>query len=85
MFDVIAENVRVEPLGCILYADDILLVAERKRQLEMKLERWKSALESKRIRISRIKTKYFTMDVSGDEHVTILLEGKIFKCLGSMR
>ena len=71
MFDVITENVRVEPPRCILYANDIVLVAESRRQLEMELERWRSALEGRGMIISRTKTEYFTTDVSGDQHAII--------------
>ena len=38
VFDVITENVREEPPWCVLYADEIVLVTEEKRQLERKLE-----------------------------------------------
>lgn len=90
VFDVITENVREEPPWCVLYADDIVLVTERRGQLERKLEEWRVALESRGMRISRSKTEYFTTDTRGDQQATIRLNGeklkrvKTFKYLGSM-
>ncbi|XP_063609952.1 uncharacterized protein LOC134783878 [Penaeus indicus] len=80
----------VDPPWCILYADDIVLVAESRRTLERKLEEWRVALESRGIRISRSKTEYFTTDMSGNQQATIKLNGtdlkrvKPFKYLGSV-
>jgi len=90
VFDVITENVREEPPWCVLYADDIVLVAESRRVLERKLEEWRFVLESRGMRISRSKTEYFTTDIDGDQLATIKLGGenlkrvRTFKYLGSM-
>ena len=90
VFDVITENVREEPPWCVFYADDIVLVTDRKRKLERKLEEWRVALESRGMKISRSKTEYFTTDTSGDQQTTIRLNGEMlkrvntFKYLGSM-
>ena len=35
VFNVIKENVKVEPQGCILYADDIVLVTESRVKMEL--------------------------------------------------
>ena len=43
---------------CMLFADDIVLVAETKEQVNDKLEEWRAALECKGLRISRTKTVY---------------------------
>ena len=90
VFDVITEDVREEPPWCVLYADDIVLVTEERRQLERKLEEWRVTLENRGMKISRSKTDYFTTDTSGDQQATIRLNGemlkrvKSFKYLGSM-
>ena len=88
--DVLTEDVREEPPWCLLYAEDIVLVAESREALERKLERWRYALESRGMKISRKKTEYMTTDMNGDHKDTIRLEGvdikrvHKFKYLGSM-
>jgi len=67
VFDVITEDVREEPPWCVLYSDYIVLVTEKRRQLERKLEEWRVALENRGMKISRSKTEYFTTDTSGDQ------------------
>ncbi|XP_037787377.1 uncharacterized protein LOC119582936 [Penaeus monodon] len=65
---------QIEPLWCILYADDIVLVAETKQEIQ-KMEGWRTALESRGLKISRKKTEYFTMDTEGDQQSTIQIDG----------
>jgi len=90
VFDVITEDVREEPPWCVVYADDIVLVTEERRQLERKLEEWRVALANRGMKISRSRTEYFTTDTSGDQQATIRRNGemlkrvKSFKYLGSM-
>ena len=79
VFDVITENVREDPPWCILYADDIVLIAESKLGLERKLEDWRYALESRGMKISRPKTEYFTTDLTGDPLASIQLRGITLK------
>jgi len=76
----------------MLFADDIVLVAESKGELNGRLEEWRGALESKGLRISRSKTEYLHCDFSGvnnDEDAQVSLEGQAvpqtmkFKYLGS--
>ncbi|XP_076901808.1 uncharacterized protein LOC143556356 [Bidens hawaiensis] len=50
---------------CMLFSDDIVLVAETKQSLNERLEEWRVALEDKCLRISRSKTKYLFCDFSG--------------------
>ena len=90
VFDVITGGVRENPPWCVLYADDVILVAENREDLQLKLERWRQALESRGMKISRSKTEYMTTDMVGDQDETIQLDGtdlkrvRSFKYLGSM-
>ena len=52
---------------CMLFADDIILVAEIKEEANSKLEDWREALESKGLRISHTKTKYLRCNFSRAE------------------
>ena len=74
----------------MLYADDIVLLARNREELERKLERWRYALESRGLRISRKKTEYMSTELDGDQQATIKLGGgnirrvHEFKYLGSV-
>ena len=75
------------PLGT-LFAGDIMLSREDRRELEEALERLRNALEKHSLKISRTKTEYLKAGEDLDEEVR--LQGKIvikvehFKYLGSM-
>ena len=43
---------------CMLFVDDIVLVAKTKVEVNAKLELWREALELKGLKISRNKTEY---------------------------
>ena len=49
----------------MLFAEDIVLVAETKEKVNNKLEEWRAVLEGRELRMSRTKTKYFRCDFSG--------------------
>ncbi|XP_035841366.1 uncharacterized protein LOC110919430 [Helianthus annuus] len=77
---------------CLLLADDIVLVADSKQSLNVRLEEWRAALEDRGLRISRSKTEYLYCDFSGvdnDEDIQITIDGQVvpqvtkFKYLGS--
>ncbi|KAE8674391.1 Potassium channel KAT3 [Hibiscus syriacus] len=78
---------------CMLFADDIVLVAETKTELNSRLATWKTALEEKGLRINMEKTKYLCTNFNGnqnEEDVEVCIEGHVlpskdcFKYLGSM-
>ena len=85
VFDVLTEGVRERPPWCVLYADDVILVAENREDLEAKLERWREALESRGMKISRSKTEYMTTDMEGDQEETIQLDGSDLKRVTSFK
>ncbi|KAJ0888605.1 putative reverse transcriptase domain-containing protein [Helianthus annuus] len=76
----------------MLFADDIVLIAETKQCLNEMVEEWRLALEGKGLRISRSKTEYLHCDFSGvadDDDTQITIEDQLvpqvtkFKYLGS--
>ena len=89
VLDVLTEGIRGDPPWCMLYADDIVLAAESREELEDRLEEWRHALESRGLKISREKTEYMTNGIDDDLQATIRLgETNIkrvqkFKYLGS--
>ncbi|XP_076909032.1 uncharacterized protein LOC143566145 [Bidens hawaiensis] len=77
---------------CMMFADDIVLVAERIQDLNVRLEEWRTTLEKKDLKISRSKTEYLNYDFGGvndNEDIQITIEGQVvpqvtkFKYLGS--
>ena len=61
VFDVLTEGVRRGVPWDIMYADDVVLVGETKREVEERTEEWRAVLESRGMRISRSKTEYLRM------------------------
>ena len=90
VMDCMTRDVRESVPWSVLYADDIVLCAERRDVLEDKLERWRVALESRGMRISRSKTEYMCATVEEDGRESIRLDGEEvkrvskFKYLGSV-
>ena len=90
VMDVMTQEVREAVPWSILYADDIVLCAERREDLEMKLESWRKALEDRGMRISRSKTEYMCATTDGEDRESIRLDGEAirkvdkFKYLGSI-
>ena len=88
MVDRLTDEVRQEPPWNIMFADDIVICSETKEQVERSLERWRYALETIRIKVSRSKTEYMRVNERGDAE-TVLLQGvevpnvKEFRYLGS--
>ncbi|KAG5577315.1 hypothetical protein H5410_057449 [Solanum commersonii] len=77
----------------MLFADDIVLIDETRDRVNVRLEVWRQALESKGFRLSRTKTKYLRCnfsDVVEEENVEVRLATQIipkresFKYLGSV-
>ena len=62
--DAVSEHAREALLNEILYADDLVLISENLEDLRERFQRWRDALESKKLRINIRKTK---MMVSGAE------------------
>ena len=54
---------------CMIFADDIVLVAKTREEVSNKLDEWRKVLEGKGLRISRTKTEYLRCDFSGTSTV----------------
>ena len=80
VLDELSKSIQETVPWCMLFADDIVLVAESKQSLNARLEEWRVALEDKGLRISRSKTEYLYCDFSGagvDEDTTITIDGQV--------
>ena len=56
--DDLIKLIQEEVSWCTLFADDIVLLDETRSEVNVKLEIWPNALESKGFLFSRTKTKY---------------------------
>ncbi|KAL6578801.1 hypothetical protein OROMI_009017 [Orobanche minor] len=93
ILDVISWGIQDGVPWCMLFADDIVLVAESRREVNVKLELWRSKLESQGMRVSRSKTEYLWCNFSGEtneEGVEVMISDQLvphtdkFKYLGSI-
>ncbi|KAI3823773.1 hypothetical protein L1987_05214 [Smallanthus sonchifolius] len=93
VLDELSKSIQDAIPWCMLFADDIVLIAESKETLNNRLEEWRTVLEHKGLKISRSKTEYLHCNFSGanvDEETQISIEGGVvpktlkFKYLGSV-
>ncbi|KAI8439845.1 hypothetical protein MSG28_001314 [Choristoneura fumiferana] len=90
--DHITKNIQAEIPWCMLYADDIVLVAKKASELQNTFNTWLRELERHGLRVSRTKTEFMECDFGGSEEIgcdilidsTALPKVSRFKYLGSM-
>ena len=88
IMDRLTDEVRREPPWTMLFADDIVICEETRKEVEQRLEFWKYALERRGMKVSRSKTKYLCIN-RGNNNETVKIEDakvprvKEFKYLGS--
>ena len=77
----------------MLFANDIVLIAESRSEVNVKLEQWRSSLEGYGLRLSRSKTEYlwanFSEGIHEEDVVICIAEARLqqtntFKYLGSI-
>ena len=66
VMDVIVRDVLEKAPWTMLFAHDTVLVAETREEVEEKLNRWRDALESRGLKISRDITEYMQMGQQDD-------------------
>ena len=90
IMDKLTEDIRTEAPWDMMFADDIVLCRENKRDVEEALEIWRDALEKRGLKVSRSKTEYVRMLREDEGHEEIKLQGETvkkvenFKYLGSV-
>ncbi|KAK3530873.1 hypothetical protein QTP70_003620 [Hemibagrus guttatus] len=88
VMDQLSEEVRQESPWTMMFADDIVICSESRKQVEENLERWRFALERRGMKVSRSKTEYMCVN-EREGSGTVRLQGEEvkkvqeFKYLGS--
>ncbi|KAK3539601.1 hypothetical protein QTP70_010244 [Hemibagrus guttatus] len=88
VMDQLSEEVRQESPWTMMFADDIVICSESREQVEENLERWRSELERRGMKVSRSKTEYMCVN-EREGSGTVRLQGEEvkkvqeFKYLGS--
>ena len=88
VMDQLTKDVIRQAPWTMMFADDIIIASESKGQLELDLERWRQALETRGMKISRTKTEYLCVNKT-QEQLPMKLRGvdvpevEDFKYLGS--
>ena len=70
--DRLINEVRREPPWTMLFADDIMLCKETRKEVEQRLESWRYALE-RGMKVSRSKTEYLCLN-EGNDNDTVKME-----------
>ena len=87
IMDVLTEGVRKSAPWQMLFADDVVLCAQERKELEEELEKWRDALEKRGMKVSRAKTEYMCLHGTSQGGVRMesqqLPEVTEFKYLGS--
>ena len=87
IMDRLTNEVRREPPWTMLFADDIVICEETRKEMERRLQSWKYALGRREMKASRSKTKYLCIN-GGNDNKTVKMEDtkvprvKEFKYLG---
>ncbi|KAK2896145.1 hypothetical protein Q8A73_015633 [Channa argus] len=88
VMDRLTDEVRQESPWTMMFADNIVICSESREQVEENLERWRSALENRGMKLSRSKTEYMCVN-ERDPGGMVRLQGaevkkvQDFKYLGS--
>ena len=86
--DRLTDEVRREQPWTMLFADDIVICEETRKEVERRLECWKYALERRGMKVSRSKTEYLCINGGNDDETVKMEDAKVprvkeFKYLGS--
>ena len=77
MMDRLTDEVRREPPWTMLFADDIVIFEETRREVEQILESWRYALERRGMKVSRSKTKYLCINGGNDDETVTMENTKV--------
>ena len=88
IMDRLMNEVRREPPWTMLFADDIVICQETRKEVERRLESWRYTLERRGMKVSRSKTEYLCINGENYKETVKMKDTKVprmkeFKCLRS--
>ena len=89
IMDVLTENIEKDPPWAMMFADDLVLCAMTREEVEEHLETWRVVFESHGLKISRAKTGYLPSPTNDTETTVKIVDAELptvtsFKYLGSL-
>ena len=87
--DVLTENIEKDPPWAMMFADDLVLCATTREEVEEDLETWRVVFERHGLKISSTKTEYLPSPTNDIETTVKIVDAELptvtsFKNLGSM-
>ena len=87
--DVLTENIEKDPPWALMFADDLVLCAMTREEVEEDLETWRVVFERHGLKISRTKTEYLPSPTNDTDTTVKIVDAELptvtsFKYLGSM-
>ena len=88
IMDRLADEVKREPPWTMLFADDIVICKETRKEVEHRLESWRYAMKRKWMKVNRSKTEYLCKNRRNNNKTVKMEDTKVprvkaFKHLGS--
>ena len=89
IMDVLTENTEKDPPWAMMFADDLVLCAMTREEVEEELETWRFVFEMHWLKISRTKTEYLLSPTNETETTVKIVDAELssvtsFKYLGSL-
>ena len=89
IMDVLTENIEKDPPWAMMFADDLVLCAMTREEMEEDLETWRVVFERHGLKISRTKTEYLSSPTNDTETIVKIVDAELptvtsFKYLGSI-
>jgi hypothetical protein len=72
VMDVVCGDMMEGLLFEILYADDLVLMADSMEELQLKFDRWKTVIERKGLKVNMRKTKVMVSGEGGERVVSMI-------------
>ena len=87
--DVLTENMEKDPPWATIFADNLVLCAMIRHEVEEDLETWRVVFERHGLKISRTKTEYLPSPTNDTETTVKIVDAELptvtsFKYLGSL-